>query len=121
MVDVIGIWKVWTKDGMRYEFNHALVTSEQILGGNESPYIYKWLLTRVIDALGNHIDYMYDIQTYWQGVTTHPTYRLTEIRWGYDGTLTTLPQEPPLIGRTARYRVLFESRDRSTWDLQQGC
>lgn len=95
-------WTAWAPDGVRYEFTQALVWGWR----NPDRYeTYKWLLREVVDPSGNRISFSYHVDALTPyGTTIHPTYRLSEIRWGYDGAT-------PGTG-TARHRLAFVAESR---------
>lgn len=95
-------WTAWTPDGTRYDFTEALRWGIESLPGSGADYsTYKWLLKQVTDTHGNKIVYDYVVDPLTGTQTVHPTYYLSTISWGYDGT-------------TPRYQVQLTVRSR--WD-----
>jgi RHS repeat-associated protein len=97
------IWRAWTTDGTRYDFTQPLWNRPDT--DVNTPEIYGWLLTQVVDVHGNRIEYLYHIDVV-PGTVFTPTWYLAEIRWGFDGAT-------PGTG-TPRYRITFETADRAT-------
>ena len=113
------IWKIWAKDGTRYEFSEDLWNGFNYCGGSIGGWsfdAYKWLLSSVTDTHGNVINYQYGRRS-WAGGNTqcHPgngnqgrrVYGTVDqdawpvgITWGNTGT-------------GDRYKVIFDSTARS--------
>ncbi len=94
-------WRVWLKDGTRYDFAQPLWWGWTEPDSRE---VYQWLLTQVTDTSGNVIRYDYAVDTVGAAPDTYnPTYYLRAITWGYDGVGGT---------GTPRYRVEFTVASR---------
>jgi RHS repeat-associated protein len=105
------IWQVWTKSGIRYEFEKDMW--QGFIGGCTDPFMeaYKWHLTRVEDTHGNRINYSYGLESELRSECGTGSTRVTgtmdgsiwptEITWG--GNATTAD----------RYKVEFQSSWRT--------
>jgi hypothetical protein len=112
-------WQVWTKGGVRYDFEEDLWQgffncTQGASGGENFFETYKWMLTRIEDTHGNRVNYAYSrssasqdmCPTNWmlrRSGTIDGDIWATEITWGSNtGT-----------GATDRYKVDFQSSART--------
>jgi hypothetical protein len=112
------VWRAWTKDGTRYDFTQRLWHHPDPTVGT-TIRVYKWLLTQVTDPHGNLMTYDYQVDAVVfnssTGETVNPTYRLREIRWAYDGALTTDSLGAPVRTGTPRYKVVLVPSAPHRW------
>ncbi|MCG8351328.1 MAG: sugar-binding protein, partial [Chloroflexales bacterium] len=105
-------WRVWSKDGTRYDFTQPLYWAWDDPDNPADLYEpYKWLLTEVADRHDNQIVYDYVIDQYPLAPNpgdsiVHPTYHLHSINWG--------PARSASDPTQRRYRVRFEVRERAS-------
>lgn len=115
------MWKVWAKDGTRYDFmEDAWQAFVDCSAPDAFLETYKWYLSRVVDSNRNVVTYNYDrlsetIGQQCTGVTISGTtdYSVwpTSITWGYNSGVTTTPTP------VDRYKVEFVSSARGTVDM----
>ncbi|HEU4323529.1 MAG TPA: RHS repeat-associated core domain-containing protein [Roseiflexaceae bacterium] len=109
------IWRVWTKDGTRYDFginNHVLWSDPDTVSYDAQ----RWLLVKITDVHGNKVVFDYQIDTAQAGF--QPTYALLGASWAYDGPLAYDELGAPYRTGTPRYQVWFN--DRQAVDRQTG-
>lgn len=109
-------WKVWAKDGTRYEFSEDVWQGSKDCD-NHIAYVeaYKWYLYRVVDTNRNVITYNYDrisqsVTAGCEGVRGVVDYAIwpTQILWGYNSTDPT---------SSNRYKVEFITTTRTIDNL----
>jgi RHS repeat-associated protein len=112
-------WQVWTKNGIRYDFEEDAWQGNSDCGEEASSaenYMetYKWFLTRVEDTHGNRINYSYGRYSQWRDMcssnwllrvagTIDGDVYPTAITWGSNVN----------TGAADRYKVEFDSSARS--------
>jgi RHS repeat-associated protein len=108
------LWKLWTKDGTRYEFSddlwRAYVSCPDSVSSLEA---YRWMLSRIVDVHGNVINYTYTRNSialgdqcaeygHPQGTVDWEIY-LNSVTWGGERN----------TGNNPLYRVNFTTQDRT--------
>lgn len=109
------LWRIWTKDGMLYEFTEDLWMgwNDCAVSSDLSFETYKWLLSRVVDVNGNTISYNYDRNSYTgNNLTCHPT-KYGQGRVDRDAWPTSITWGGNFNGAIDRYKVVFNSSVRT--------